>query len=76
MKKLKRIFAWTAVIILLGLYAATVITAVIVTPATVYLFRTSIVATILVPVLMYVLLFIYRLIHPDREEEGAEKKER
>ena len=75
MKKIKRILALAAVIILAGLYIATLVTAFIVTPATVYLFRTSIIATIMIPILMYVLLFIYRLIHPESVEDIQEKEE-
>ncbi|MBR1743190.1 MAG: hypothetical protein IJ733_15240 [Lachnospiraceae bacterium] len=72
-KKLKRILAWIAVVILVGLYITTVVMAILVTPNTVHMFRTSVMATIMVPIMMYVVLFLYRLIHPEDTEDSFEK---
>lgn len=69
MKKIKRILAMSAVILLLGLYLVTFFAAIFVTPASVTMFKTCIIATIMVPIMMYVIFFIYRLIYPEKEEK-------
>lgn len=69
MKKIKRILAMSAVILLLGLYLVTFFAAIFVTPVSVTMFKTCIIATIMVPIMMYVIFFIYRLIYPEKEEK-------
>ena len=68
-KRLKRILAWIAIVLLAGLYITTAVMAVLVTPNTIRMFRTSIMATIIIPIMIYVIMFIYRLIHPEHMEE-------
>lgn len=72
MKKLKRIAAWIAIIILLGMYVVTAIMAFFATPNSIQMFKASLIATIMLPVMMYIVAFIYRLIHPEEMEEEEE----
>lgn len=60
MKKTKRILALAGVILLVGLYVATLISACMATPATGSLFMASAVASVMVPILLYVLQLIYK----------------
>lgn len=62
MKKGKRVLAMIGVVILAGLYVATLISAILATPATDDFFKASLLATIIVPLLIYVYMLIYRLI--------------
>ncbi len=61
MKRLKQILAMAGVVILLAMYVVTLISAILVTPATKKLFMASIAATIMVPILIYVLILLFRL---------------
>ena len=69
MKKGKRILAMIGVIILAGLYVATLISAILATPATDDFFKASLIATLIIPLLIYVYMLIYRLIFGKKEEE-------
>lgn len=60
MKKIKRILALLGVILLAGMYVATLVSAFLATPATRDLFLASVVATIMIPILLYVLQLIYK----------------
>ncbi len=62
MKKFRRIAAMAGVVLLLGMYAATLVSAFLATPATRELFLASVVATVMIPILLYVLQLIYRWI--------------
>ena len=62
MKRIKMIVALVAVVLLVGLYVATLISALLVTPATKELFLASTVATVMIPILLYVLQLIYKWI--------------
>ncbi|MCI8771264.1 MAG: hypothetical protein HFH73_08965 [Lachnospiraceae bacterium] len=62
MKKGKRILAMIGAVILVGLYVATLVSAILATPATDDFFKASLLATLLVPLLIYVYMLIYRLI--------------
>lgn len=60
MKKIKRILALLGVVLLAGMYVATLISAFLATPATRDLFLASVVATVMIPILLYVLQLIYK----------------
>ena len=62
MKKLKQILALIGVVLLVCMYAATLIFALIDSPAASGLFRASVAATILVPVLLYAFILVARLL--------------
>lgn len=62
MKKIKQILALIGVVLLVCMYAATLIFALIDSPAASGLFRASVAATILVPVLLYAFILVARLL--------------
>ena len=75
MKKIKQIFALTGAILLVCMYAATLIFALIDSPAAAGLFKASIAATILVPVLLYAFILITRLLkdhNDDRKDDHSD----
>ena len=74
MDKLKRVFAWVGIIILVMLYIVTIVSAIFVTPATQGFFKASLLATIMIPILFYVYLLVYRLLK-GRNTDGTEKEE-
>lgn len=60
MKKMKQVLAVTAVVLLLGLYVCTLIFALMKGPGAGALFRGCLAATILLPVLLYAFILVYR----------------
>ncbi len=62
---MKRIFAIIGVIILLALYLISFISAVLAKPYASGLFMASIFCTIVIPILMYGFLIVYRYVHRD-----------
>lgn len=62
MKKVKQILAILGVVLLLGLYVLTLIMAVTDNTSTLSMLEASVVATILIPILMWSYSFIYRLL--------------
>ncbi len=59
---MKKIIAIIAVIILLGLYLITFILAILNKPGSAGLFQASVYATIVIPILFYIYLWLYRQI--------------
>lgn len=75
MAKLKRIFAITGVVLLIGMYLLTFISAIFATPNTHSLFLGSLAATIIVPIFLYAYTLIYKVVYKDREQqEDIEEK--
>lgn len=70
MKKIKRVLAIAGVVILVGLYAVTLISAICATPAAKDFFLASVIATMMIPILIYVYLLIHRLVTGRQEDEG------
>ena len=78
--KLKRIFAVIAVILLVGLYVSTLIFALLGSPEANYLFKASIFCTVIIPVILYGYILIYKIFNhrehkddgPSSEDEGAD----
>lgn len=62
MKKVKRILAIIGVILLVGLYLSTLILAIFGNANTMNLFIASIVATVIIPVLIWAYSMVYRLL--------------
>lgn len=62
MKKVKQILAILGVVLLLGLYVITLIMAITDNTSTLSMLEASVVATILIPILMWAYSFIYRLL--------------
>ncbi len=77
MKKTKQIFAVTGVVILVGMYLITLVLALIDNPHTFDLFKISIGLTILIPVLLWVYLAMYRYMQNRRQsnQDASNSKE-
>ncbi|MCM1282025.1 MAG: hypothetical protein NC180_05045 [Muribaculaceae bacterium] len=72
MKKGKRILAIIGILFLVSLYIITLICAITDNTGTMQLFFASVVATVMIPALIWAYTFIYRLIkdgHADHEKE-------
>lgn len=74
MKKLKRIFAIAGVVILLGMYLLTFISAMFATPNTHALFLGSLAATIIIPVFLYAYSLIYKMVYKNDEQDASKTK--
>ena len=72
MKKVKQILAIVGVVLLLGLYVITLIMAVTDNTSTLSMLEASVVATILIPILMWAYSFIYGLL---KKYYGSDKDE-
>lgn len=60
LKKIKRTLAFTGIILLLGLYAATLITSFMASPAANALFIVSLVCTGFIPVAIYIFIWLLK----------------
>ena len=74
MKKLKRILAILVVCILVGLYISTLVFALIGSPQAINLLKAAVACTILLPILLYGYLLIYRLLKKNDESNDASDK--
>lgn len=72
-KKIKTIFSITAALLLISLYVATLIFAVIDTPNSANLFKASIYATVVVPVLIYAYTSVYKYYKKKQEESNSDE---
>jgi ABC-type transport system involved in cytochrome c biogenesis permease component len=71
-QKIKRILALLGVIVIVLLYAATLILALFGNDQSGELLLTSIVATVVIPVLIYIYLWLYKLFRKNDPEEDPE----
>ena len=81
MQKIRRIAALIGVIVLLGLYGAAFVFAIIDDPDSMNYFLAAIVATVIVPVLLWAMQFVYEILdkyyrpqsgtEEDKEENGS-----
>lgn len=74
MAKLKKIFAIAGVVILLGMYLLTFISAILATPNTHSLFLGSLAATIIIPIFLYAYMLIYKVVYKNRENQEDNKQ--
>ncbi|MDO4343836.1 MAG: hypothetical protein Q4C50_03430 [Eubacteriales bacterium] len=70
MKKSKRILAAAGAILLIGLYLATLVFALIDSPWAHSMFKLCVGFTIVLPVLLYAYTLIYRVLRKDEEEKN------
>ena len=70
--RLRRIFAWAGIILLAVIYLATGILGFFGSPATKGLFKACIVCTVVVPVTLYAILLLARLLGHD-DDDGTVK---
>lgn len=73
-QKLKRILALTAVVIILLLYAATFVLSLLPDDQGKDLLMVSIVATVVIPVLLYIYLWLFRLFKGDGKDQNDPEK--
>ena len=76
MKKVKRIIALVGVIALIALYVYTLVLAIIGSEQTMNMLITAIVATVVLPTLLWTYSFIYKLLKNNYSEEARENLER
>lgn len=72
MKKTKRILALTGAVLLILMYACTLIFAFIDHSESMGLLKASVACTILVPVLLYAYSLVYRLLHQKDDDPDAD----
>lgn len=72
--RLKKILAWAGIILLAGIYLTTFILGFFGSPATADLLKASIVCTVVVPVLMYAMLLLARVLK-DKDHSSAASEE-
>lgn len=75
MQKSKRILAITGIVILVGLYVVSLISAIFATEASATLFKVSIFCTIVVPLLLYVYMMLCRVFRPKDNGDNQKKDE-
>ena len=77
MKKLKQIAALTGAILLIALYLCTLIFSLMDSPAADGLFKASIYCTVAIPVLLYAMMLIFRVLKGrGNPQKPGEKKRR
>ena len=74
MKKVKQILALVTVIILVALYAATLIFALIDSPWAFSMFKACIGMTVVLPGLLYIYLWIYKVLNKDTQDHDRQEK--
>ncbi len=72
-KRIKQIFAWIGIVILIGMYIATFLLAFFHNPLSQALFRGSLALTVLLPVLLYAMQLIFRLLNRDDKQDNSKK---
>ena len=69
MKKIKRVLAVIAVILLVSMYVITFISSIIDSPNADSLFKASLYATFVVPVFIYAVMLVYRLVKKKSDDQ-------
>ncbi|MEE1101347.1 MAG: hypothetical protein U0K86_07680 [Agathobacter sp.] len=67
---MKRIFAILGVILLVALYVITFIMAITDNTSTMRMFEAAVIATIIIPTLMWIYAFIYRLLNKNNDSKN------
>lgn len=76
MKRIKRILAIAGVVLILGMYLVTFLSAIFVKSITGTMFLTSVIVTLMVPLLIYVFQIIYRMFGFQEPVEDINEKNR
>lgn len=69
MQKSKRILAIIGIVILVGLYVVSLISAIFATEASATLFKVSIFCTVVIPILLYVYMMLCRVFRPKNNSD-------
>ena len=72
MKKVKRILALVGVILLLAMYGSTFVFAIIDNSDSMMMFKASIAATIIIPVLLWTYTLVFKLVKKDDDLQDLE----
>jgi uncharacterized membrane protein YqjE len=75
MKKLKRILAIIGIVLLLGLYISTLLSAIFIPLISDDLFKVSIFSTVVIPCMLYAYMLIYKLLK-DRNSNALEESKK
>lgn len=75
-KKIKRVIAMVAAILLVSLYVATLVAAIMDNPNTMSYFKAAVTLTIFVPVFIYAYQLVYRVLkmYSDKSKDGRDNK--
>lgn len=77
MKKLKQILGIIAIVVLVAMYALTLIFAIIDNPKTFTMFRASVACTVVIPVVLWIIRIFVKIAKPDNSEfDDAVKKDK
>lgn len=74
-KTLQKVLAIIAICLLVGLYITTLVTALIGSPAAIELFKVCVVATITIPILLWIFISIFKRVKSDVDEAHASEDE-
>ncbi|MCD7955021.1 MAG: DUF1418 family protein [Lachnospiraceae bacterium] len=74
MDKFKRIAAMIGVIILVGMYVVTLILGLTASPATQNMLMASIVCTVVIPVMLYAMMLVARVLGSSNDKNPPEEK--
>lgn len=74
MKKIRKILAIIGIVVLIGMYVMTLISALLSGPDTEYLFKASIFCTVVIPVMLYAFGLITKLVKDSYDKKGKEDK--
>lgn len=74
MQKSKRILAIIGIVILVGLYVVSLISAFFATEASATLFKVSIFSTIIIPILIYIYMMLCRVFRP-KDNNNAQQED-
>ena len=66
---IKRILAIAGIVVLVGMYVTSLVLAIIHSPAALNFLKASLAATLIVPIILYVLMMFFKLSKPRLEEE-------
>lgn len=73
MKKMKRILAIIGAVLLLSIYGLTIVGALTASPQSSALFRASLYSTVVVPIMLYAYMLVYRLLKKDTKDKPPVK---
>ena len=69
MKKVKQILAILGIVVLLSLYVITLVCAIVDNSNTMRMFQASIVASFIIPVLIWAYSFVYKMVRKNHEQK-------
>ena len=74
MQKVKRILAWIGILVLGGLYLTTFVASIFQSEFSANLFMASLYCTVIVPIMLYAYLLVYRVLKKKNSNDSEEQK--